>query len=55
MSTVEVGIIVNGATGRMGKNQHLMRSLVPVIEQGGLDIGSGRRLLPDPTFARTGA
>jgi hypothetical protein len=34
----DVGIIMNGVTGRMGKNQHLLRSLLPIIRQGGLGI-----------------
>jgi len=29
------GIIMNGVTGRMGMNQHLLRSIVPIIKQGG--------------------
>jgi len=28
-----VGIIMNGVTGRMGANQHLMRSIVAIIKQ----------------------
>ena len=31
-----VGIIMNGVTGRMGTNQHLMRSIVEIIRQGGV-------------------
>jgi len=43
-----VGIIMNGVTGRMGTNQHLMRSIVAIIRQGGLSIGDGDLILPDP-------
>ena len=32
------GIIMNGVTGRMGTNQHLMRSLVEIIRQGGVAL-----------------
>ena len=27
----KVGIIMNGVTGRMGTNQHLLRSIVPIV------------------------
>jgi predicted dehydrogenase len=43
-----VGIIMNGVTGRMGANQHLGRSLAPLIEQGGLRISPTETILPDP-------
>jgi len=45
MSTRTIGIIVNGATGRIGSTQHLANALVPIIEEGGLAIESDR-LLP---------
>jgi predicted dehydrogenase len=48
MKTHQVGIIMNGVTGRMGKNQHLMRSIVEIIKQGGLPISDSERILPDP-------
>ena len=35
----EIGIIMNGVTGRMGTNQHLARSIVALREQGGLAVG----------------
>ena len=42
-----VGIIMNGVTGRMGTNQHLLRSLVPIIEQGGILSNDGeKRVIP---------
>ena len=44
----KVGIILNGVTGRMGMNQHLLRSIVPIIEQGGVPASDGTRILPDP-------
>ena len=43
----EVGIILNGVTGRMGTNQHLLRSIVPIIRDGGVRIGDDR-ILPVP-------
>jgi len=46
--THRIGIIMNGVTGRMGTNQHLMRSLVAIIRQGGLRVGAEEVILPDP-------
>lgn len=43
-----VGIIMNGVTGRMGTNQHLLRSIAEIIKQGGVNIGSGETIMPDP-------
>ena len=45
MATQTIGIIVNGATGRIGSTQHLANALIPIIEESGLAAGSGR-LLP---------
>ncbi len=42
-----VGIIMNGVTGRMGTNQHLMRSIVEIIRQGGVKVAD-EVILPDP-------
>ena len=47
MSTRTVGLILNGVTGRMGTNQHLLRSIVPIIRQGGLRAGDDA-ILPEP-------
>ena len=35
MATRTVGIIMNGVSGRMGTNQHLIRSIVAIRKQGG--------------------
>jgi predicted dehydrogenase len=43
-----VGIIMNGVTGRMGTNQHLMRSIYAIIQQGGVKISPTERILPEP-------
>jgi predicted dehydrogenase len=43
-----VGIIMNGVTGRMGKNQHLVRSIMAIREQGGIPIGDGEVIWPEP-------
>jgi predicted dehydrogenase len=48
MSEVRVGIIMNGVTGRMGTNQHLVRSINAIRNQGGVALADGRRVMPDP-------
>jgi len=50
MKEHKIGIIMNGVTGRMGTNQHLMRSIAEIIKQGGVDVGSGETIMPDPTL-----
>ena len=44
----KVGIVMNGVTGRMGTNQHLLRSIKAIIDQGGVKLGGGDVILPDP-------
>ena len=48
MKTHRIGIIMNGVTGRMGTNQHLMRSIVPIIRQGGVKVSPSETIVPDP-------
>ncbi|WP_329009516.1 Gfo/Idh/MocA family oxidoreductase [Micromonospora rifamycinica] len=48
MTRRSIGIIVNGVTGRMGYRQHLVRSLLALREQGGLALGDGTRIWPEP-------
>jgi predicted dehydrogenase len=43
-----VGVIMNGVTGRMGTNQHLVRSILAIREQGGVRLGNGDVVIPDP-------
>lgn len=43
-----IGVIMNGVTGRMGTNQHLLRSMVEIIKQGGVKTGAGETIMPDP-------
>ncbi len=45
-----IGILMNGVTGRMGANQHLMRSIVEIIRQGGVQAG-GETIMPVPVLA----
>ena len=44
----KIGIILNGVTGRMGTNQHLERSIHAIIQQGGVTLPDGSRVMPDP-------
>ena len=48
MATQRLGIIMNGVTGRMGMNQHLIRSIVAIRKQGGVALANGDRVMPDP-------
>jgi predicted dehydrogenase len=43
-----LGIIMNGVTGRMGTNQHLIRSILAIREQGGVTLPNGDVIVPDP-------
>ena len=48
MKQQRIGIIMNGVTGRMGTNQHLVRSIVAIRKEGGVKLANGTRLVPDP-------
>jgi predicted dehydrogenase len=48
MSDRRIGIIMHGVTGRMGMNQHLVRSILAIRAQGGVALADGTRLVPDP-------
>jgi predicted dehydrogenase len=48
MATRRIGIILNGVTGRMGTNQHLVRSILAIIRQGGIKVSDDLTLMPDP-------
>ena len=48
METRHIGIIMNGVTGRMGTNQHLVRSITAIIRQGGIRVSSDLVLMPRP-------
>ena len=48
MSVKRLGIIMYGVTGRMGTNQHLVRSIMAIRAQGGVALSNGDRVMPDP-------
>jgi predicted dehydrogenase len=48
VATRRLGIIMNGVTGRMGTNQHLVRSIVAIRKEGGVKLPNGDRVMPDP-------
>jgi predicted dehydrogenase len=48
MAERRIGLIMHGVTGRMGMNQHLIRSIVAIREDGGVPLRNGDRLMPDP-------
>ena len=50
MKTHRIGIIMNGVTGRMGTNQHLIRSIKAIIDQGGVKISDNEVIMPDPVL-----
>jgi len=49
MKLRNIGIILNGVTGRMGTNQHLVRSILAIREQGGIPC-NGELLMPVPVL-----
>jgi predicted dehydrogenase len=48
MATRRLGIIMHGVTGRMGLNQHLIRSINAIRDEGGVALAGGDRVMPDP-------
>lgn len=48
MSESTIGIIMNGASGRMGYRQHLVRSILAIREQGGVLLSDGTRVQVEP-------
>src|SRR3954464_12045677 len=50
MKEHKIGIIMNGVTGRMGTNQHLLRSIAAIMKQGGVRISHGESIMPDPVL-----
>jgi predicted dehydrogenase len=50
MQTHRVGILMNGVTGRMGTNQHLVRSLLAIRQQGGVRLSDSETIMPEPVL-----
>jgi predicted dehydrogenase len=48
MTEKRIGIVMHGVTGRMGMNQHLIRSILAIRKEGGVALKDGTRLMPDP-------
>jgi predicted dehydrogenase len=48
MAEKRIGIVMNGVTGRMGTNQHLVRSIAAIRAEGGVKLKSGDVVMPDP-------
>jgi len=47
MATRKIGVVIDGATGRLGRTQHL-RALLEIRREGGLPLKDGDRLIPEP-------
>ncbi|PWS38145.1 oxidoreductase [Falsiroseomonas bella] len=50
MAERRIGLIMNGVTGRMGMNQHLIRSIAAIRAEGGVKLANGDRVMPDPVL-----
>jgi predicted dehydrogenase len=50
LETRRIGIVMNGVTGRMGANQHLLRSILAIMQQGGVRISDDLTLMPEPVL-----
>jgi predicted dehydrogenase len=48
MAIQRLGVIMHGVTGRMGYNQHLVRSIAAIRSAGGVRLPNGDRVMPDP-------
>ena len=48
MAERRIGIIMHGVTGRMGMNQHLIRSILAIRAQGGVALADGTKVMPEP-------
>ncbi len=48
MTRKVIHVALNGVTGRMGYRQHLVRSLLSIREDGGVRLGNGTAIYPEP-------
>ena len=51
MNQTAIGVLLNGVTGRMGYRQHLLRSVLAIREQGGVELPDGSRVQLEPILA----
>jgi len=51
MNQPALGVLLNGVTGRMGYRQHLLRSVLAIREQGGVELPDGTRVQLEPILA----
>ncbi len=51
MNQPALGVLLNGVTGRMGYRQHLLRSVLAIREQGGVELPDGTRVQLEPVLA----
>ena len=50
MSRKVIQVAMNGATGRMGCRQHLVRSVLAIREEGGVPLDDGTVVYPEPVL-----
>ncbi|AQA02991.1 oxidoreductase [Mycobacterium sp. MS1601] len=50
MTADTIRIIMNGVTGRMGYRQHLVRSILAIRDEDGLELPDGRRIQVEPVL-----
>ncbi|MCR6489326.1 Gfo/Idh/MocA family oxidoreductase [Amycolatopsis sp. OK19-0408] len=51
MNQTSIGVLLNGVTGRMGYRQHLLRSVLAIRDQGGVELPDGTRVQLEPILA----
>lgn len=51
METKTLGVLMNGVTGRMGTHQHLVRSILAIRQQGGVQVSPSLRVIPEPVLS----
>jgi hypothetical protein len=47
MASRVIRIAMNGVTGRLGTNQHLVNSILAIGAEGGIALADGDRLVPE--------
>jgi predicted dehydrogenase len=50
MTSKDLGVAINGVTGRMGYHQHLVRSILEIRAEGGVEVPGGARVMPVPVL-----